>query len=323
MHLVTGGAGFIGSHLVKHLTSREIPVRCLVRRSTPLHFLDPANVELLYGDLVTGEGLQAAFQGVTTVFHVAGTVHAISWQEYLQGNAQATANAVSAALDAGVQRFVHVSSISAVGPSPEGEVLTEEAVPHPISPYGRSKLAAEEAVLHSALRERSVIVRPPPVYGPRDTGLFGFFRAVTRGRIPQVGRAEKRFNLVFVKDLVAGLTAASHGAKNGEIFFLAHPPPVSWASLGMAAANVMRRNARSVHFPQRLATTAGLAAEIWSRITGRPGMLNRGTVRESAENWVCDTTKAQKNIGFVCRTSLEDGLVTTLSWYKDAGWLDY
>jgi nucleoside-diphosphate-sugar epimerase len=161
------------------------------------------------------------------------------------------------------------------------------------------------------------------VYGPRDTGLYGFLRAVTRGRIPQVGRAEKKFSLVFVKDLVAGLAAASGAAKNGEIFFLAHPRPVSWASLGRAAAATIGRNARSVRFPAHLATAAGLASEMWSRITGRPGMLNRGTVRESAQNWVCDSAKAQREIGFVCRTSVEDGLAATLSWYKEAGWLDY
>jgi nucleoside-diphosphate-sugar epimerase len=118
MILVTGGAGFIGSHLVERLVAQGRAVRCLVRRSSSLHNLPRAGIDLAYGDLASGDGLPEAVRGVDTVIHLAGTTKATTVSGYYTGNAQATANLLRAA--GAVGRFVHVSSMAAAGPSALG-----------------------------------------------------------------------------------------------------------------------------------------------------------------------------------------------------------
>ncbi len=172
--LVTGATGFIGSHLVEVLVSRGWRVRCLVRRPAEL----PEGAEAVHGDLA-GAGLERAAAGVEVVFHLAGVTKARRAREYYEGNARGTAALVEAC--AGVPRFVHVSSLAAVGPSADSVPLTEDAEPAPFTHYGKSKLEAERIVRASALGERAVIVRPPVVYGPRDTDVLHFFRAAARG----------------------------------------------------------------------------------------------------------------------------------------------
>ena len=115
MILITGGTGFIGSHVVERLVAEGAAVRCLVRSAARSRSLPQANIEITYGDLVSGDGLAAALRGVTTVIHLAGVTKARRTADYHAGNAIATANLVAAAN--GLARFVHVSSLAAAGPS--------------------------------------------------------------------------------------------------------------------------------------------------------------------------------------------------------------
>ena len=187
--LVTGATGFIGSHLVERLVELGARVRCLVRHSSSLRYLPHEGIELVYGELATGEGLEAAVEGAGVVLHVAGVTKAFSESAHYAGNLRGTENLLRACerQSASVRRFVHVSSLAAVGPSPDSSPLGEDAEPHPLTWYGRSKLAAEKAVRASSLSWRAVIVRPPLVYGPRDTDVFEVFRTVARGRLLRVG----------------------------------------------------------------------------------------------------------------------------------------
>jgi dihydroflavonol-4-reductase len=219
MILVTGGTGFIGSHLVERLVAQGRPLRCLVRRP---HGRQPAAaVELAHGDLESGAGLAEALRGVDTVIHLAGVTKARTAADYDRGNAVATANLLRAAghLDQ-IGRFVHVSSLAAAGPSPADRPLTETDEPHPVSHYGRSKLAGEQAVRQSPVAERSVIVRPPVVYGPRDRDVLQVLRTVARGWMAQIGAAPRRFSHIYVGDLVDGLIAAADCASARRTGFL-------------------------------------------------------------------------------------------------------
>ena len=129
MTLVTGGTGFIGSHLVGQLVAAGRPVRCLLRRTVKPRKL-PDGVAAAYGDLVSGEGVRNALRGVETVIHLAGTTKALRPRDYYSGNARATETLARAAAGIGV-RFVHVSSLAAIGPSPDGLPVAEDAEPHP------------------------------------------------------------------------------------------------------------------------------------------------------------------------------------------------
>src|ERR1035438_7933055 len=166
--LVTGGTGFIGTHLLEMLAAQGESVRALIRRTQVPRSL-PAGVETVYGDLASGDGLAEALGGADVVIHLAGVTKALRPEDYYRGNVHATDQLVRAMAGRGV-RLVHVSSLAAVGPTKPGAPLTEDAEPHPFTHYGKSKLLAERVVRE--LAPDAVIVRPPVVYGPRDTDVF-------------------------------------------------------------------------------------------------------------------------------------------------------
>jgi dihydroflavonol-4-reductase len=320
MILVTGGSGFIGSHLVDQLCAGGENVRCLLRRK---NYGDlPSQAEPVFGDLVSGAGLKDALKGVDTVIHLAGMTKALAAGDYYAGNARATENLGRAVAGRGI-RLVHVSSLAAIGPNADGTPSLEDADPHPLTHYGKSKLEGERIV--RTLVPSAVIVRPPVVYGPRDRDVFRILKPLIQGIALQIGAGERWFSAIFVKDLVEGLMQAARATSVcGRTYFLANSTPVSWSDLRVATARIVGRRARPLRVPSAVAYAAGFGAEIWARLTGNPGIVSREKVAEAqCPYWTCDTRRAATELGFEARTSLEAGLAQTLAWYREAGWLKY
>ena len=319
MFLVTGATGFIGSHLVEKLCASGTPVRALVRR-TDREWPCPTAV----CDLATGSGLEEALLDVDTVIHLAGTTKALSPRDYYRGNVRAAAN-LARALAGRPVRLVHVSSLAAVGPGmgQAGVPVDEQTDPHPVSQYGLSKLEGERAV--RALKPDAIIVRPPVVYGPRDTDVFHILKSLARGWSVQIGSGESRFSAVYVRDLVDGLIrAAAPDAPAGGAYFMAHPEPNSWTGFASAAAGIMRIQPRSLRVPVPAAYAVAYCAEIWAQATRRPGIISRDKIAEAQyRSWICDSTRAAAELGWQAVTSLDAGLAETLAWYKEAGWIRY
>ena len=176
--LITGASGFLGSHVAEQLKSAGHDVRCLVRKTSNTRFLDELGVELAEGALHQKDSLEKAVEGVDAIIHSAGLVKARSEADFFACNTQGTANLLDAAIEhaPNLKRFVHVSSLEACGPSPDGR-----PVPHhqerPVTAYGRSKLAAEKECLSRKDRLPVVLLRPGAIYGPRDNELLEAFRA--------------------------------------------------------------------------------------------------------------------------------------------------
>jgi nucleoside-diphosphate-sugar epimerase len=216
--------------------------------------------------------------------------------------------------------MVHVSSLAAVGPSLDGTPVREDDEARPVTHYGKSKLEGERIVRR--LVPDAVIVRPPVVYGPRDRDVFQVLKPLSRGIAVQLGAGERWFSAIYVGDLVEGLIAASSAA--GRTYFLANSTAVSWGELRESAARIMGRDARVLRVPTAVAYAAGFGAEMWARLTGKPGIISREKVAEAlCPHWTCDTRLASAEIGFEARTSLDAGLELTLAWYREAGWLKY
>jgi dihydroflavonol-4-reductase len=321
MILITGGTGFIGSHLVETLCAAGEPVRCLVRPRRRTQKLPPV-AGIAEGDLAAGAGIAEALDGVHTVIHLAGVTKALSADDYYSGNVRATETLVRAVQSRAI-RFVHVSSLAAIGPSCGGLPVGEDDPPAPLTHYGRSKLEAERMV-RSALPD-AVIVRPPVVYGPRDTDVFQLLKSISRGLVLEIEGGERWFSAIYVQDLVQGILAAARTpAARGRAYFLTHAKASSWSELAAAAAVVMNRRPRVVRIPVAVAQAVGLCAETWARLTGTPGIVSRDKIREArCEAWVCDHRRAAAELSFEAPTSLADGLAQTLAWYKEAGWLTY
>lgn len=321
MILITGGTGFVGSHLVEKLRARGESVRCLVRPASAGRRF-PAGVESAVADLAGGQGVEQALRGVDTVIHLAGVTKALSPAGYYAGNAGATETLARALQGRGV-RLVHVSSLAAIGPSLDGRPVDEDAAPHPVSTYGKSKLESERLV--RGLLPDAVIVRPPVVYGPRDTAVFQILKSVARGLVLEIAGGERWFSAIYVEDLVDGLWAAAREAPAaGRAYFLTHRTPVSWRELGSAAGRIMGRQPRTLRVPVSAAGAIGWLAEKWSHITRIPAIISREKVSEACcRYWICDPARAAAELGFEAPTPIETGLAKTLAWYKEAGWLKY
>ena len=316
MILVTGGSGFIGGHLVEALCSRGERVRCLVRRPMTMR------AEVALGDLLSGAGVEEALEGVDLVMHLAGVTKALRVEDYYAGNVRATEKLALAVARRGI-RMVHVSSLAAVGPSLNGTPVREDDEARPVTHYGKSKLEGERMVRR--LAPEAVVVRPPVVYGPRDADVFQILKPLSRGIAVQLGAGERWFSAIYVGDLVEGLIAASTSTlAGGRTYFLANSTPVSWGELRDSAARIMGRGARVLRVPAVAAYAAGFGAEVWARLTGKPGIISREKVAEAlCPYWTCDTRLAASELGFGAPTSLDAGLALTLAWYREAGWLKY
>jgi nucleoside-diphosphate-sugar epimerase len=322
--LVTGGTGFIGSHLVEALLKEGIEVRCLVRDLSRLSWLAGLDVEAVRGDCAAPAGLLGAVKGVDYVFHAAGITKAVKARDYYRVNAQGTENLLQAAIkEAGrIKKFVLVSSQAAAGPSEEGKPRREDDPPEPVSDYGRSKLEAERHALSAKEELNIAIVRPTAVYGPRDRDILTFFKMVSRGF--RTAFSEKRLlSVCYVSDIVEGtIKAALRPTKSGDAFFLAHPAENDWDGMGEAIAAALGVKARRLVIPVPLMGGVAICAEAFSVISGKPALLNRQKMAEIRQRfWVVDTSRAEEVLGFAARVDFPAGAKITAEWYRLHGWL--
>ncbi len=321
--LVTGANGFVGSHLVDELLRRDHRVRALVRRSSNLRHLDTENCELAYGELAEGVIPEAAFKDVDWVFHVAAALHAKSWDEIRRANVDASVSLYrlfAAHAPAGA-RFVFVSSQAAAGPSGEGPPSRESDPPHPQTLYGRSKLEAEVAL--SALEGPDLtVVRPPTVYGPRDSATLPLFQLANRGWAFCVGSRDRRISMIHVADLAQGLVEAAQSPAGTGTWFLTDGEAHSWAEIASALSIAAGRRVRVLTVPDPLVQLAGSMNQFAHRVVGTSALFDRAKARDfTAKGWVCSSESAESAFGFTPRVGLVDGMSESMEWYRREKWL--
>lgn len=334
--LITGASGFIGGHLACRLRQEGYQVRCLVRRSSQRQRLEGQGIEFHYGDVTDKQSVQAAVQGVDCVFHLAGLTCALRWSDFLRVNAEACG--VVAEACAGLPSppvLIVVSSLAAAGPCPQGAVLRETTPPAPISRYGKSKLAGEQAARRWAGRVPITIVRPAIVFGPYDPGMRPVARSIYRwGLHLNPGFHSPRLSLIHVEDLCQLLVAAAlrgervteahdHDA-TGVYFAVADGQYPTYVELGKILAQelIPNKSLRVVHVPRPMAWTIGALNEMICWVRRRPDLLNRDKIREgTASCWACSGDKAARQLQWKTSSSLDDQLRTCAAWYLRAGWL--
>ena len=323
--LVTGGTGFIGSHLTEALIRKGVQVRCLVRKTSDGKWLKDLPIEFVPGDCNDKTSLKEAVRGVDWVFHLAGATKAIKKETYFEVNGRGTENLIHACLENNPrpQKFIYVSSQAAAGPSRNGSDKKELDPCDPVSFYGRSKRMGEESVLAHTHELPAVILRPSAVYGPRDKDVFALFKCLSRRIKPCLTGRRQRLSLCYVQDIVQGiLLAAETQGKSGEIFFLSDGNDYRIEEIGDIFAHAMGITALRIRVPGRMVTGIARFSEVLSQLSGRPFLLNKDKAEEIAQKeWVCDITKAKTFLGFEPRVPLPEGAGLTFEWYKKEKWL--
>ncbi len=323
--LVTGGTGFIGSHLIEKLTEKNFDVRCIAKDRLNATQLETMNIDIVLGDINNGLPWEMLLQDVDYVFHLAGVTRAKVTQDYYEGNYAATKRFVDmvSKYSPRLKRFIYISSLSAVGPRTNGEEVTETTPYHPISHYGKSKMLAELEVLRTRDKMPITVVRPSAVYGPRDRDMFQYFKVVNSGIEPFIGFGKKYLNLVHVHDLVDGivLAALQPGGEN-EIMFLGSEINYSTRDVCESIATALHRKAIRITLPHALVYAVGAVAGAVGKITNRQTLFNIQKAREATcKAWTCSVEKAVNRIGYHQNISLDDGMKSTYHWYKENGWM--
>lgn len=319
--LVTGGTGFVGSHLVEALVQRGDRVTALVRSPDKAARLRELGVELIAGDLSDAAALARAAAGRDVVYHVAGLVAARSEAEFLAANRDGTRNVIGAAEAGGVTRFIYVSTMAAGGPAPRGRPLRGDEPPRPVTRYGRSKLAAEELVRASSLRW--TIIRPPMVYGPRDTEVLKVFRIARSGIAPVFGDGAQELSAIHAADLATALIAAAAAdATTERTYCAAHPEIFTSAEFVRMVGRALGRNVRIVPLPLALARAALTVTETAARAAGRATILTADKANEFFQPaWTGDPAPLMRDAGWHAARDLARGLAETAAWYREKGWL--
>jgi len=320
--VVTGASGFVGSHIVDELLLRGARVRVVIRGSSSRRWLDGKPVEPVDAALEDAPALARAVEGADWVVHAAGLIRARSAAEFYECNVMGTERLLRAVDGGSVRRFLFVSSQAASGPSADGRPVTEDHPPHPVSAYGESKLRAEQLVLLASDRIPVTVIRPPAVYGPRDTAILRVFVAVKR-HIEPVLRKRGRFSFVHVSDLAsAAFAALTHEAAIGQVFFACEPDITDYAELGASVRKALGTWTVPVSIPHWALQTIALGAEAWARASGGAPLLSREKLREiTAGDWISSSRKIRERLGWEPRIGLEEGVRATADWYRQAGWL--
>jgi dihydroflavonol-4-reductase len=323
---VTGATGFIGSHLADTLLAQGYTVRTLVRTTSNRRWIQGKNIECVEGDVRDPASLRAFLAGADYIFHIAGVVKARAKEEYFHANDTATRHMLEAARDhaPGLRRFLFVSSQTAAGPAPAVDrPLTEDMPAHPITTYGRSKIAAETTVKSFTGIVPWTIVRPPAVFGPRDTEILIYFQTISKGLNSLIGFNEKRLNLIYSEDLVRGIIlAATADVSLHQTYFLASTQAYSWPEVGRLSAKLLGKRTVTLRLPHGLVYTVAAVAQLTAAMQRKAATVNLEKARDiTRQYWLCDSSKALRELGWRDEVPLEESLARTIAWYREQHWL--
>jgi len=317
--LLTGGTGFVGRHLARALAGRT-ELSCMARARSRTDLLPP-DTRVFQVDIAGGQGIDAAMAGQDCLIHLAATLFSTSWRNYLRDAALLTQRLGSAARRAGIQRIVVVSSLAATGPSAQSPGVSDDALPAPVSAYGWSKYLAELSFARELdARARLVVLRPPIIYGPGDTGLLPYFKSAKLGLV-MTPYGPFPVSAVHVRDAVQGILCCLKPEARG-VYHINDGAEHTMASLGRAMAAACGRKALVLPLPRPVLAVSAALAGLAACLGLPPASWNMDKYREScAEGWLCSATRITAELGYAPSMLLRKGIADAVAGYKELGWL--
>lgn len=338
--LVTGGNGWLGRRVVRALTG-NLPdgtparldiraARCLVPAGDDVTDLRSLGVDLVFGDVRDADARRALLErsAGAVMLHLAGVIHPRRVADFDAINHRATRALAEEALDAGVRRFVAMSSNSPVGVNAHPQDRFDESSPYsPYMGYGRSKMRMEMALRELMSREKAdiVIVRAPWFYGPgQPPRQTLFFTMIRDGKFPTVGDGGNRRSMAYVDDLARGvILAAAHPAARNDIFWIADKTPYAMGDIIATVRTVLRQHFGKtvVDRTPQLPGLVGTIAEMTDWSLQRVGIYHQKihVLSEMNKTIACDISKAERVLGYAAKVGLREGMRRSIQWCIESG----
>ncbi|MCX6746819.1 MAG: NAD(P)-dependent oxidoreductase [Candidatus Pacearchaeota archaeon] len=326
MILITGASGFIGSHLAEELTKRKEKVRVLVRNLNEIGYIHDFSkeirnkIEIVEGDLLDKTSLIKALKGTNKVFHLAAISRPmnIPKQKYFDVNLYGTRNLLEACKKQKIKKIIHVSSMSVFGFSRDRNSLTENSSKLPVSYYGESKKQGEELAIDFCKKNKIklIVVRPPMVFGPRDSQFLRLFKLIDTGFFPLLKKGQAKLEFCYVKNLVNGILLADKYGKNLESYNISDGETYTIKEVFGKIAEAENKKLFPISIPVWSVKASGLIIEKVFLIFKKKAPFNSGTAEWMSKDNVIDISKAKKKLKYKRLIPLEEGIKETVEWYK-------
>ncbi len=323
--LVTGGTGFVGSHIARVLNAAGHSVRVLHRPSSKLDALEGVEYESVLGDVLDSVPLKAACEDCEWVFHTAAVAHywRANVKHMYEVNVEGTRQVLDAAREAGVKRVIFTSSAAAVGPRADGKPANEDdpfSLPPKHFPYGHSKWLAEEVVREAVANGQEVVtLNPTIIMGPGDLNMisgsfitqvkrFGALAAVTSGGMM----------VTDVRDVARWHLMAAEKGQNGQRYLLGtqNYPYTQWMRM---IAEVVGVSPSRIFAPDFIVPFAASVID-FARMIGIKTPIDANQARLGARKMYFDCTKAWNELGRP-QIDMLQSLRDTYDWYVEHGYM--
>ncbi len=316
---ITGATGFIGSHLAERLVSQGHKIRCLARETSDTSCLSLLSAEIVTVDMSDKEGLRKALRGVDIVYHCAGVVGEwLSKKEAQRVNIAGTKNLLDAGIDAGVKRFVHVSSLAVLGMKDHHNTPADAPYQLTGDIYSDTKIESEKIVMEYYMKKGLpvVIVRPGFVFGTRDRRFLPrMLKLLEDNKFAFLGSGNNIMNVVYIDNLIDVLMEAGINEKAiGQKYNVTNKDKVTMRDFVYMISDIrgMKKPTKSIPVP--LAKFLATSLEYYGRLTKSqaPPFITKARIKVASLNLDFDISKTVNDLGYDSKIAIREGLEKTL-----------
>lgn len=326
--LVTGGTGFIGSHLVEKLVKDDHDVKCLIRKTSNSELLDRLGIEKIYGDINDISSIETALKEIDIVYHTVGVLGkwTVPEETYWRVHVHGTKNLLDSIIKNGkIKRLIYCSTAGVLGPITK--LPADESYPYnPTNIYEITKVEAEKLVLdyYNKYGIAMTIIRPELVYGPRDLHTLKMFQTIKKGIFPIIGDGNSTLLPIYIDDLIRAFVSCiddniDNNISNksiGEVYLVGGDKLTTIKELTTYIADAMGVQPPKIYVPVVVANALAIIAESFAKVFKFDPPMTKSRVRFFTESRGSAFEKANRDLGYSPNIGIEDGMRMTVEWYR-------
>jgi dihydroflavonol-4-reductase len=315
---ITGGSGFIGSHLVNFMKDKGFRARVLINKTD----LKRDDIEKFYGSINNEQVIKKILEGVNIVFHLASALgnRIISNEEFLNINKNGTETLLKIAVEQGVEKVVHFSSAGVYGKSSGLIPLKEDNILNPIDIYEKSKLEGEKIALSYTDKLNISIIRPGWAYGEGDRRTFKLIKQINSGLFFIVGKGNKLQSPIYIDDLIEAVYEIASKGGNGEIYN-AGGTSIPIKIMVNQIAKSLKKKILPLKMPLFLIYPPAFLLEKLFSFFNKEAPLTTSKLAFFIRGKPLNSDKLNNELNIKPETSFSEGIKKAIKWYKKMNWL--